>query len=466
MSELPKIALARLRAKADPPKPAGASAGPPAFGESAHPDANLIAAFAERALTERERTQVLNHLNQCADCRAVAAFVVPKDAAVEQPVRSDAGRRWNPWFMLRWGALAGVLGILAIVVVSHPDVWNHHQQLAKVTPLPTRAGNVEKAPTALAPLPSAPSPAKDAEADAQMKRGGAAGENAQAKKEPGTQQYLAKSDRVAALPAKQHSTMMASVRPPAELREENAPAVGMSRSESLGDDARSVAVAPPVLNAPVAPASEPTVAPQLAGKVTGESSSPSAPRSRTQSVMVTSEAELSRETGSSATATGGNADAVARQANAAKAAPRAVTRANAQGLAQTSKFGIGAFSKESKLKAGTAADLWSVSSDGKVQNSVNGAKTFQPIEVAHGVKFQSVAANGDDVWAGGVGGALYHSIDAGATWKRVAITFDGNTMTETISAIQLHDSQHLAVITSSRSAWVSEDGGLHWQKQP
>jgi photosystem II stability/assembly factor-like uncharacterized protein len=135
-----------------------------------------------------------------------------------------------------------------------------------------------------------------------------------------------------------------------------------------------------------------------------------------------------------------------------------------QGLAQTSKFGIGGFSKESKLKAGTAADLWSVSSYGKVQRSVDGAKTLQTIEIARGVKFQSVAANGNDVWAGGAGGGLYHSIDAGATWNRVAITIEGNSMTETIAAIQLRSTQRLTVITGSGSAWVSEDGGLHWQK--
>src|SRR5664279_5612989 len=101
MSQLPKIALARLRAKANPPKPAGASAVPHAFGESAHPDANLIAAFAEKTLTDRERTQVLDHFSQCADCRDVAAFIVPADAMAEQPARTKSGMRWNPWPMLR-----------------------------------------------------------------------------------------------------------------------------------------------------------------------------------------------------------------------------------------------------------------------------------------------------------------------------------------------------------------------------
>jgi hypothetical protein len=465
MNELPKIALARLRAKADTPKPAGASAGPPAFGGADHPDANMIAAFEEKTLTDRERTQVLNHLNQCADCRQVAAFIVPADAVVEEPVRMKAGMRWNPWPMLRWGALAGVLGILAIVVVSHPDMWRHNQQIAKVTPPPAPAGNVARTPAALAPLPSTPPPAKDAEADAQTKARGSASENAQLKKESGSQPDQAKSDRVARLQAERHTTMMASIRPPAELREENAPAVGMGRRESLGDDAHPAAVAPPALSSPAAPSGEPMAASGQAGKVTAESSSPATPHNVTQSVTVTA-AETLGVTSPSATATGGNSGAASRQATAAKTAPRAAAQANVQGMAQTSKFGIGAFSKELKLKTSQPADLWSVSSDGKVQHSADGAKTFQSIEVAHGVKFQSVAANGSDVWAGGAGGALYHSIDAGATWARIAINVEGNTMTETIAAIQLHDSQHLTVITTSGSAWVSEDRGQHWQKQP
>jgi len=466
MNGLPKIALARLRAKADAPKPVGAPVGPPAFGGEAHPDANMIAAFAEKTLTDRERTQVLNHLNQCADCREVAAFIVPADAVLEESARMKAGMRWNAWPMLRWGALAGVLGILAVVVVSHPDMWRNNQQIAKVTPPPAPAGNVARAPMAVAPLPSTPPPAKDAEADAQLRARGSAGENAQLKKESGPQQDLAKSDRVAVLQAKQHTTMMASVRPPTELREENAPAVGMSRKESLGDDARSAVVAAPPLGSPAAPAGQPNAVSGEAGKVTAESAGAANVHSTTQSVMVTSASGLLRETRAGGEGAGGNPGAVLRQASAAKTAPKGATQANVQGLDQTSKFGIGAFSKELKLKAGPSADLWSVSSDGNLQHSFDGARTFQSIEVAHGVKFQAVAANGSDVWAGGAGGALYHSIDAGATWTRIAINIEGNTITETISAIQLRGPQHLTVITTSWSAWVSEDGGQHWQKQP
>ena len=105
-----------------------------------------------------------------------------------------------------------------------------------------------------------------------------------------------------------------------------------------------------------------------------------------------------------------------------------------------------------KFVAGPPTALWSVSSDGKVQRSTDSGKTFEPIPVAHGIRFQAIAASGNDVWAGGAGGALFHSLDAGATWTQVAINFGGNTVTETIAAIQLRDPQHLTVTTASGSA--------------
>ena len=121
MSELPRIALARLRAKAQAPRASGAPVGPPAFQGAEHPDANLLAALAENALTEKERNEVLTHLSQCAHCREVAAFIVPPDAVVVSSAREAEARRFHPWRLLRWGAMAAVLGMLAMVVVLHPE---------------------------------------------------------------------------------------------------------------------------------------------------------------------------------------------------------------------------------------------------------------------------------------------------------------------------------------------------------
>jgi photosystem II stability/assembly factor-like uncharacterized protein len=264
-----------------------------------------------------------------------------------------------------------------------------------------------------------------------------ANEEAQFKKASRPRPDLAMNNQVAHLQAQQHATVMASIRPPATLRAENVPAVSAERKERLGDDALS-AMARPALAPPAAPAGEPMAASGEAGKVTAESHAG---------------LKAFRMTAPGLSEAGGNPGTAPAQANA-------------QVTAQAPMLETQALRRDLKFKAGPPAALWSISSDGKVQRSADGAKTFQAIDVAHGVRFQAIASSGNEVWAGSTGGALYHSIDAGSTWTQIAINIGGNTMTETITAIQLHDPQHLTVTTTSGSEWVSEDGGQHWQKQP
>jgi hypothetical protein len=66
MSELPKFVVDHLR-NAQP------------IGE--HPDADLLTAFAEQSLGERERTSVLLHLSTCPDCREMTTLVMGREPA-------------------------------------------------------------------------------------------------------------------------------------------------------------------------------------------------------------------------------------------------------------------------------------------------------------------------------------------------------------------------------------------------
>lgn len=138
MPGLPKIAIARLKANAEAPKSPGAPPGPDAFPGGLHPDANLLSAFAEQTLTEQERTQVLNHLSQCADCREVAAFIVPAEVLVSDPVRATPGGRSIPWLVLRWGTMAAILGVLTVIAILRPGIWNRGPEVSKLTPPPAR----------------------------------------------------------------------------------------------------------------------------------------------------------------------------------------------------------------------------------------------------------------------------------------------------------------------------------------
>src|ERR1700690_3312119 len=101
MEQLPKIVQQRLQATA----PAGG-----------HPDPGLLAAFAEKSLTERERTQVLQHLGQCTDCRQVVALAMPE---MLEPSAIPARSHWFRWPMLRWGALAACVVVVSAAVTLH-----------------------------------------------------------------------------------------------------------------------------------------------------------------------------------------------------------------------------------------------------------------------------------------------------------------------------------------------------------
>ena len=121
--------------------------------------------------------------------------------------------------------------------------------------------------------------------------------------------------------------------------------------------------------------------------------------------------------------------------------------------------------KEADFDAAAPAAIWSISTDGKVQRSTNNGKSYEAFDVSPGIGFRAIAALGNDVWAGGADGALFHSADAGTSWSRISIHFKGGIVTETIAAILLHDPQHLTVYTVSDVQYVSKDGGEHWREK-
>jgi photosystem II stability/assembly factor-like uncharacterized protein len=125
---------------------------------------------------------------------------------------------------------------------------------------------------------------------------------------------------------------------------------------------------------------------------------------------------------------------------------------------QARAFTLHAVAQSVEVKASLPAALWSVSSTGNVRRSMDGGKTFEEVHVAQGVKFEAVAARGQDVWAGGAGGALFHSADGGAIWTRLGV--NGNT--ETIVGIQVRDALHLTITLATGEQWTTEDGGQQW----
>src|ERR1700681_3326319 len=127
MTEGPKIVYNRLRA---------------ALPEQPHPDADLLAAFAEQALSATERDGVLQHLALCVDCRDVVALALPAvdrvplqtapQTADEDGARRTVSRAGAPashklsfaWPTLRWAALAAGVVVAAAVLLVHPGKLN------------------------------------------------------------------------------------------------------------------------------------------------------------------------------------------------------------------------------------------------------------------------------------------------------------------------------------------------------
>jgi hypothetical protein len=438
MAGLPKIALARLKANAETAKTAAHSLGSAGFQGAEHPDANLLAAFAEKSLAEQERTQVLNHLSQCAECREVAALTAPAETGVPQPNVTVARRRWNSRYALRWGSLAAVLGTVTVVVLLHPGGWKRPMQISKATIPPARAGNVSGTPQVVpAPLslrPTVPIQGKAQDFSRKEREQAVVGKAP----ESGRDKSASRQDAVLQEPAagasvRQQMGMVARSR------------AGGSEAEGGGsvktEQARRGINMPGAKDSatsrfPAAPAAQPMADSDEAGKANAQSgAAPEKMHSMTQSVEVTAEA------------------------------PAPATE-NARLKSSAGLGGFSAASKKMDVNNIQPSALWSVSANGKVRRSTDGGKSFKHIHVGHGVRFRAIASLGKDVWAGGTGGTLFHSVDGGATWTETTVNSGENAVTETIVGIQMRVVEHLTVTTDSGSKWFSEDGGHSWRKQP
>jgi len=97
MYRMPKIVSRRLGAQP--------TSGP-------HPDPEVMAAFAENALSDGERGQLLQHLEACSDCREILYLALP-DSPEAQKVLVLQPRPFRRW-ALGWGALVASVAIASI----------------------------------------------------------------------------------------------------------------------------------------------------------------------------------------------------------------------------------------------------------------------------------------------------------------------------------------------------------------
>lgn len=79
--------------------------------------------------------------------------------------------------------------------------------------------------------------------------------------------------------------------------------------------------------------------------------------------------------------------------------------------------------------------------------------------------FRVVSVIGDNVWAGGNGGALFHSADRGQNWRKEPLASPAGGETGAIISIRFDDAMHGVVTSDGGVRWSTSDGGVTWTKE-
>lgn len=426
MADIPKIARQRLQATA--------KAG-------VHPDPDVLTAFAEKSLGERERAQMLEHLARCADCREVVSLAIPElepaHAAPARPAKSPSLR----WPVLRWGALA------ACVVVVGAAVTLRHQKHETVGSLGALRQDV---------------PVADAEKYSdEARRSKTASDHMVAKIEP---QSLPQTKRDIANPSRRAKQLGRSE---SALVNKKSPATP-SEMDQLTIDANASPAAKLAAAARVpAPLSKTADAEQqkdgprdnLQGSAGKAGNEYAARASEAVTVEVTAAVP---EVVEAAPGKAKDAKDSRSKAQSVAVAGVAVTTSGVRGSDALSMQGRDYAQLQNLVKL---APRWTLSSEGALQRSLDAGKTWETIPLGSTAVFRALSVLDSEIWVGGSGGALYHSSDAGQHWVQVKPTADGKSLTADIVGLEFTDARRGKLTTASGETWITADAGQSWQKK-
>jgi hypothetical protein len=443
MEQLPKIVRERLQA---------GQAG-------AHPDPDLLTAFAEQSLKERERTQVLEHLSRCRECRDVVSLASPQAVLSTQPSTTQPARQtsgWLGWPVLRWGALAACVVVVSAAGLFYRERISHPLNVHMATEERSlSASDLPKQAEAEKPLAAEPQTKEGPETRTEH-RSDTLRTVTPANKAPAA----AKSNRQA-----DHFDMLAKSPRALPAAKAMAPADGFAvNAEANEANANKVAA---VRSLPAKP--HPPSAPQVAGAATAPPK-PSDSQAATKDERAMRDQVLA-EAVEVAPATPAREVASAKRKKGESIATELPKQVDS-GVTETQA----AFAKETLASTAAATsgrvfmpDLksarWSLSEDGLPQRSFNAGQTWEKIQVDHSAGFRALSAEGFDVWVGGPKGVLYHSSDLGMHWTRVIPVVDGATLSADIVRIEFRDSNHGKIVTAENQTMVTSDAGKSWQKQ-
>ncbi len=442
MTELSKIVQQRLKAKTAP--------------TATHPDADLLTAFAERSLMQREHAGVMEHLARCGECREVVALALPE---VEELVPVKGGVRGS-WFRLpafRWAAIAVAMAVA--VSVGTVEYRNQSMRSAKLEALQKADEKVEMAA-------SLKQPSAFANVQAESGLSSAAKEKVLAKDLPAAALAPSAKSRPAApnhpLPSGAFAGSFSGV------VGFGGGAGGGRKFAGANTSVASQAVAPAFSAQGATPSPARPATPPVSESVEVASNSPTVEADQVDTGFdKVGKAKPSANLPAAGVSTQDRKIADQQILSLSKVAPRWTIAAN--GALQRSFDG------------GANWQNVDVTGDGAMQMQMNYLAKAETAEAVgspenqraekKGLKkqiagpvFRAIAATGSEVWAGGTGGVLYHTIDAGNSWARVVPSYQGVVLGGDIVRIEFPDVQHGQVATSNGEIWTTSDSGQHWLK--
>lgn len=477
MEKVPKIVQERLRA---------------ATVIVTHPDADLLTAFSEQTLPERERGRVLDHLARCSECREVVALALPAEDAAVVEVRPARGG-WLTWPRMRWVFVAAAVVAVASVGLVQFQLRSRQETVAKVydarPAAQTAAQPANEAAKQTEPVPAAPQ-ADKVEAGNQATLAVAplaasagkripAEEKTERSYSSGTRDKNGVSGGVVAGNAFRGQQLTHGPKMPTQFQQ------NMNQNANAVDSFAFQAQAP----APPPQPGDQHAANQLVVLPSASGSSIGGPLNDKQAL---DKIAVNGRLTAPLPAPGGSTGAEIARAKPASA--------NAPQVAQTSEaYAVTVADSSNFSPSGSLAPesaRWSINALGVLQRSTDQGRSWQDVDVnaasgkesdmelrmamkssrakASGkdnanakekpIIFRAVSANGPDVWAGGSEGNLYHSADSGASWVRVLPSWRGIDLTGDILNLQFADPQHGRIVTSAAEIWTTNDAGQTWDK--
>jgi len=406
-----------------------------------HPSSDTLVAFVERGLSGLQRETVLAHLSVCPECREAVALATPEvaETSAQTSVYSFTRALQFPAAM-RWASLAAALAVaVGVGVIAYergPRLQNTTFSVAQEkvnSPVPSGTASVNE-PTSNSLQSPPSSTARTAAAKPVASNRDERRERIPTRKKP-----EATEDIVGGLVATR------------------------STPESKDQYQYRAKALPPA----------PEVQPALADKRDADSLAdavPAVPMARAALVPTDNKAEQDLNLHAADGYVSGKTTAVAANGLSARTSPGAplLERETAPPAKTVNPISISAGAK-TKFASGVLSFVhWTISAAGKLQRrAVDGTLTI--VEPVPGAIIRAVTSEGIEVWAGGSKtppnpknvqprSVLFHSSDAGETWKTVDGPWQGS-----IERVNLAGFGSLTVVTTD-GTWNTGDGGKSWSK--